>query len=104
MFELSEAHILHEKCGRFPNVPDFAGEGICMFYNRGNACEGELQIGHVYAADIDILASHKELRLNARFLYFCYKGVAGIIFETQKPPKSTVYLTQPRDSKGLFIK
>ena len=48
--------------------------------------------------------SHKELRLNARFLYFCYKGVAGIVFETRKPPKSTGYLTQPRDSKGLFIK
>ena len=30
-----------------------------MFYNRGNACEGELQIGHVYAADIDILGKHE---------------------------------------------
>ena len=48
--------------------------------------------------------SHKELRLNARFLYFCYKGVTGIVFKTRKPPKSTVYLTQSRDSKGLFIK
>ena len=48
--------------------------------------------------------SHEELRLNARFLYFCHKGVAGIVFETRKPLKSTVYLTQPRDSKGLFIK
>ena len=48
--------------------------------------------------------SHEELRLNAWFLYFCHKGVAGIVFETRKPLKSTVYLTQPRDSKGLFIK
>ena len=50
------------------------------------------------------LIAFMELRLNARFLYFCYKGVAGIVFETRKPTKSTVYLTQPRDTKGLFIK
>ena len=47
------------KRGCLPNVPGFAGEGIFVFYNRGNACEGELQIGHVYAADIDILAKHE---------------------------------------------
>ena len=54
MFELSESHILHDKRGRFPNIPGFAGERICVFDDSGNACEGELQIGHVYAADIDI--------------------------------------------------
>ena len=39
MFELSESHILHEKRGRFPNVPGFAGERICVFDDSGNARE-----------------------------------------------------------------
>mgnify|MGYP001706539231 FL=1 len=39
MFELSESHILHDKRGRFPNIPGFAGERICVFDDSGNARE-----------------------------------------------------------------
>ena len=58
-------------------------------------CKASAQISE-FALQISrgksLYPSHKELRLNARFLYFCYKGVAGIVFETCKPLKSTVYL------------
>ena len=48
----------------------------------------------------------KESRLNPRFLYFCIKGVAAILFETKKYEIkfSDHYLVQKRDEHGNFIK
>ena len=50
--------------------------------------------------------SQEELRLNSRFLYFCVKGVATILFETKKYEInfSDHYLTQKRNARGKYTK
>lgn len=47
-----------------------------------------------------------ESRLNPRLFYFCIKGVAGIIVNTEiyVPQWSDFYLTQKRDEHGNYTK
>ena len=47
-----------------------------------------------------------ESRLNPRLCYFCIKGVAGIIIDTEiyVPQLSDFYLTQKRDEHGFYTK
>ena len=47
-----------------------------------------------------------ESRLNPRLCYFCIKGVAGIIIDTEVyvPQLSDFYLTQKRDAHGNYTK
>ena len=47
-----------------------------------------------------------ESRLNPRLCYFCIKGVAGIIVNTEVyvPQWSEFYLTQKRDEHGFYTK
>ena len=47
-----------------------------------------------------------ESRLNPRLCYFCIKGVAGIIINTEVyiPQWSNFYLTQKRDEHGFYTK
>lgn len=47
-----------------------------------------------------------ESRLNPRLCYFCIKGVAGIIVNTEVyvPQWSDFYLTQKRDEHGNYTK
>ena len=47
-----------------------------------------------------------ESRLNPRLWYFCIKGVAGIIIDTEVyvPQWSDFYLTQKRDEHGFYTK
>ena len=47
-----------------------------------------------------------ESRLNPRLCYFCIKGVAGIIIDTEVyvPQLSDFYLTQKRDAPGNYTK
>ena len=47
-----------------------------------------------------------ESRLNPRLCYFCIKGVAGIIVNTEVyvPQLSDFYLTQKRDASGNYTK
>ena len=47
-----------------------------------------------------------ESRLNPRLCYFCIKGVAGIIIDTEVyvPQWSDFYLTQKRDAHGNYTK
>ncbi len=47
-----------------------------------------------------------ESRLNPRLCYFCIKGVAGIIINTEVyvPQWSDFYLTQKRDAHGNYTK
>ena len=47
-----------------------------------------------------------ESRLNPRLCYFCIKGVAGIIIDTEVyvPQWSDFYLTQKRDEHGFYTK
>lgn len=47
-----------------------------------------------------------ESRLNPRLCYFCIKGVAGIIINTEVyvPQWSDFYLTQKRDEHGNYTK
>ena len=47
-----------------------------------------------------------ESRLNPRLCYFCIKGVAGIIINTEVyvPQLSDFYLTQKRDEHGFYTK
>ena len=47
-----------------------------------------------------------ESRLNSRLCYFCIKGVAGIIIDTEVyvPQWSDFYLTQKRDEHGNYTK
>ena len=47
-----------------------------------------------------------ESRLNPRLFYFCIKGVAGIIIDTEVyvPQLSDFYLTQKKDEHGNFSK
>ena len=69
----------------------FSPDGVALSSNLSSTASQVKQKEQAEACSF-CLAGHKELRLNARFLYFCYKGVAGIVFETCKPLKSTVYL------------
>ena len=43
---------------------------------------------------------------NVRFFYFCHKGVAGIVFPTQRvlPKPTQNYLWLNRDKNGTWIK
>lgn len=61
----TETQVLKEECGRVPYASKFAGECVLMPYNGWHAREGELQIGHVNAAFVDV----------ARV----YKAVSGIV-------------------------
>ena len=47
-----------------------------------------------------------ESRSNPRLCYFCIKGVAGIIIDTEVyvPQLSDFYLTQKRDAHGNYTK
>ena len=52
------------------------------------------------------LARQTESRLNPRLCYFCIKGVAGIIIDTEVyvPQLSDFYLTQKIDAHGNYTK
>ena len=50
--------------------------------------------------------SHSNSNVGVRFLYFCIKGIAGIVVPTQivKPKQSFHYLNIKRDEHGNWVK
>ena len=57
--EFAETQELEEICRCVPYAPAFPRQGVLVPDDGGNACKRELQISHMYAAQIDVVCLYK---------------------------------------------
>ena len=59
VIEFAETQVLEQIRGGIPYAPAFPRQGVLVPDNGGNTCKRELQVGHMYAAQIDVVRLHK---------------------------------------------
>ena len=57
--EFAETQVLEQVSWRVPYAPALSRQCVLVPHDGGNACERKLQIGHMYAAQIDVVCLYK---------------------------------------------
>ena len=61
VIEFAETQVLEEICRSVSNAPTFSGQCVLVPDDGGNARDGKLQIGHMNAADIDVVRLYETI-------------------------------------------